>query len=455
MAHGAAAMTPAAPPLVPLRRQPHVPNLIAGEIFYGFYHRHPIVFARGLIFPGALLVGLLIVLGVIGAMNPASTDGILQVVLTGGGVLLILGMIMVILWIIYIYLDWRADYLLISDKRIIVNLETPFVRRNLREVPMGKVKNVIFRGPRLREVWKRLFNISSLDIDTAGQGKITFAEFLTGRAQDAMNTILTLQKATTGTTLGSKEQYRRDVVHSIIQGSKPPPPPLSVQINYYQRSGYGILNSLFPIRPQRNEYEVVWHRHWIYLLRAEIVPLGVIVAFEVTFLLLALISNVLQILDNPVLNVLNLVRPVVYIAALPFTLWQWENWRNDEFVVDKERLKTIETLPFGLDPVIKQTQVSQIVDVTVTVPGIIPNALDFGNLIMKTAGEATEFVFDGVPKPMEVHKEIMNRIEAVREQEQFILDKEIQTWIRTYVDERRAEPTPQLPPPADEGWTIW
>jgi hypothetical protein len=48
----------------------------------------------------------------------------------------------------------------------------------------------------------------------------------------------------------------------------------------------------------------------------------------------------------------------------------------------------------------------------------------------------------------------MTRLEAQREQEQAQWDRDIQDWLRTYVEERRAEPSPHPPPPPD-GWTVW
>ena len=156
----------------------------------------------------------------------------------------------------------------------------------------------------------------------------------------------------------------------------------------------------------------------------------------------------------PVMTLLAFVRPIIFLLLLPIALWQWEDWRNDKYILDRDRLITVDTLPLGLDETVKENEIRRVVDATVRVEGLLPNLLRFGTVVMKTPGEATQFDFDGVPRPFEVHQEIMTRLEAQREQEQAQWDRDIQDWLRTYVEERRAEPAPPPPPPSD-GWTVW
>ena len=64
--------------------------------------------------------------------------------------------------------------------------------------------------------------------------------------------------------------------------------------------------------------------------------------------------------------------------------------------------------------------------------------LNYGNVVVKTPGEATAFTFDGVPNPGAVLGEIMDRIEAEREREQGQWARDMQDWIRSYNDEVQA-----------------
>jgi hypothetical protein len=225
-------------------------------------------------------------------------------------------------------------------------------------------------------------------------------------------------------------------------------------VRSYPRSGYNLLNEIFPFRSQREGLKVVWHKHWWFLVQAELVPVGIFILFEITNLIVTLVSGAMGVPDNPVMTLLAFVRPIIFLLLLPIALWQWEDWRNDKYILDRDRLITVDTLPLGLDETVKETEIRRVVDATVRVEGLLPNLLRFGTVVMKTPGEATKFDFAGVPHPFEVHQEIMTRLEAQREQEQAQWDRDIQDWLRTYVEERRAEPAPSPPPPPD-AWTAW
>src|SRR5262249_30656070 len=150
--------------------------------------------------------------------------------------------------------------------------------------------------------------------------------------------------------------------------------------------------------------------------------------------------------------VLAFIRPLIYIFTVPFLMWQFANWRNDEYILDKDRLITLETLPFHLDETRKDTEIRRVVDATVRVKGIIANLLRFGDVIIKTPGEGTQFIFEGVPNPFDVHQEIMHRIEADREREQQQWDRDIQEWLAQYDKGRQGLPQPATPAPPDLWW---
>src|SRR5207253_5479107 len=101
-------------------------------------------------------------------------------------------------------------------------------------------------------------------------------------------------------------------------------------------------------------------------------------------------------------------------VCLLWALYNWEDWRNDLYRLDRERVYDIESLPFGLRERSKETLVTRITDVTYQVSGPVAHLLNYGDVVIKTAGEATEFTFNGIPCPREVQQEIMDRVEEYR-----------------------------------------
>jgi membrane protein YdbS with pleckstrin-like domain len=462
--HGASGHAAHNHPTVPHLHIPHEPRkpprrarVAQGETVYGFYHRHPIVFIRGLRYPLIPILLVLVLIVVTNAINPSDVpDWLATGLLISNGLLLIfIGLIG--LWLIYIFFDWQADYLLITDRRVVVNVETPGVKTLLREVPMGKVQNVISKTAHLNHPLQKALRIGTLIIDTAGMGQITFEDVHETDSNKARAVMMDLQKGVKQATQLPRDQYRRQVVHSLIQGSAPPPAPRQIEIKSHARRGYGFWNSFLPFKPQYEGMQIVWHRHWWFLLQEERGPLGLLFLILLTILALKIASNGFGLTDSSMPVLATTVGGVALVlVVLPWAVWQWENWRNDKYIVTKDSLRSVDTLPFGFDETVKQTELRRVVDATVRIEGITAKLFRFGDVVMKTPGEATEFRFNGVPNPFDVHQEIMLRLEAQREQEQAQWDRDIQEWLRAYVDERRAEPPPRFTaPPGDDPWTIW
>jgi hypothetical protein len=437
----------------PLRQRPHIKRIPEDEAIYAFYHRHPIVFLRGLRWPIAILIIVLLSMFALSVVGPGDASGWVATLLSALSALFVVGILVAAFWALYTYFDWRADYLLISERRIVVNIERPGIHTELREAPMGKVQNVITHHAPFNEMINKSLKVARLVIDTAGLGQIIYDDISEKDADDAQTIILDLQKGVRAASAVPREQYRREYVHSIVTGATPPAQPRNIQVRSYPRSGYDFFNSLFPRQPMREGQQVVWHKHWWFLLKAELMPVGLVLLYELTNLVVALVGGALGLQSNPVLDLLAWIRPVLLLILLPLILWQWEDWRNDKYIVNKDSLISLSTLPFGLSETRKQTEVRRVVDATVTVDGPIAKLLGFGDVVMKTPGEATKFDFEDVPHPFDVHQEIMNRLEAQREQEQAQWDRDIQEWLRAYVEERRAEPAPQAPPPAQDWWS--
>jgi membrane protein YdbS with pleckstrin-like domain len=437
------------------RRRAHFRHVPHQEDIYGIYHPHFIVFLRSVGLPLSALFILFVLLAAVNGLSGDQLTGVLGAVVQASGGVVLLAVVIALAWMVYLYMDWRADHMIISGQRIIVNYETPGIRRQLRDVPMGKVQNIIVHKARLSEPVRKVLGVDRLVIDTAGLGQIEFKDIRDKDAEEARAIILDLQGGVRSVSKTTREQYRDAVVRSILYGTPRPPQPQLIHVESSPRSGYNWFNILFPLKPWRDGLRVIWHRHWWFLLKAEAGPLMLAILFELANLIVTVVGNMLGLTDNPVLNVLVFMRPLLILVLLPYILWQWQDWRNDKFILDKDRLITLYTLPFGLNETRKDTEIRRVVDATVTVHGPTANLLRFGNVVVKTPGEATEFKFEGVSQPFEIHHEIMQRIEAEREREQQQWERDIQDWLAEIEKERRAIPQPVEPqPPPDYFWPI-
>jgi len=70
--------------------------------------------------------------------------------------------------------------------------------------------------------------------------------------------------------------------------------------------------------------------------------------------------------------------------------------------------------------VVSELELEKIQDVTTDVRGVIPTFLNYGNLLIQTAGERERFIFRNVPDPYEIKDTIMklqNELENREENE--------------------------------------
>ena len=415
--------TPAPPPLRQVARPRTREGLPADEeVLIRRRHRHWVVLMQMISVPVIVTLvtaALLLLLG--GGLLPGGADvGFGSTLLA---TLLLVALLACVVWTVYAFWDWWADWITLTARRVIVRESQPLRNETRREIPLNKIQNVVssYPGP-IRNSLK----FGRLDIDTAGLGTISFDDI--PDPADLRVRILNAQKAVMDTLQPIREQYRQQMVQSILYGTKPPT-ELARLIEPSPRSGYGLFNQLLPIRPQRDGFNVIWHTHWWFLLRAARLAFVLVIGYEGTMLAVRL-ANFSQSLAA----LASLRVPIWFIAVL-ILIYQYMDWHNDYYEVRGDTLIDYEARPFKLFEQVKETKLNRITDIRVNMTSVLSMLLNFGNIVIRTPGEATPFTFDGVPNPRAVLSEIMDLVEAERAREQAQWARDVQEWLRAYTDE--------------------
>jgi len=197
---------------------------------------------------------------------------------------------------------------------------------------------------------------------------------------------------------------------------------------------YSVLSRLFPFSPWRDEESVTWHKHWFLLVRG-LAPPAIIWALAVAAWFASIIFG-----ESGQFGSLPVILGWIVVASSPvcllWALWSWDDWGNDIYRLDGERIYDIERLPLGLREQSKETLVTRVTDVSYVIPGPLASVLNFGDVVLRTPGESTEFVFRGIPRPREVQREIMDRLDEYRLKAEASTDQEIAAWLKAYHDVR-------------------
>jgi hypothetical protein len=116
-------------------------------------------------------------------------------------------------------------------------------------------------------------------------------------------------------------------------------------------------------------------------------------------------------------------------------LWMFDDWQNDVYQVTATRIIDVERRPLYLREQRREASLGMIQNVSLEIPGVLGNLLDYGSVTIETAG-AGAFTFDYVKDPRGVQAEIFRRVEAFqaqkRKEEADRRRTELMDWFSVY-----------------------
>ncbi|PZR97603.1 MAG: hypothetical protein DLM69_09540 [Candidatus Chloroheliales bacterium] len=340
--------------------------------------------------------------------------------------------------------DWTNDFFIITNQRVIFIDKTVGVQEQQSEAPMNKVHNVrIEFAGRIAQA----LDYGNLALDTAGLGILSFDTLPNPRS--LREKILEVRRLVNQEALPVREERRLAVLRGKFGGlDDPNDKPMEAPYVTLQETGMDQFNILLPHRPQRQGETVIWHRHWVFLLRAELKLLGVFALVIIIWMLIGWATSRLVTPSDPyaladatsnpnalpdtINHIVSFVAIGVMLLLIPFFWYVYEDWRNDKYSLTHDRVLTVEKKPLGGREVVTETLFGRITDVSYTIKTPLAMMLNYGTVVVKTPGEATAFLFRDVPDPRAVQQEITTRLEAHRAREAAQWDNDIVDWLAVF-----------------------
>ena len=109
----------------------------------------------------------------------------------------------------------------------------------------------------------------------------------------------------------------------------------------------------------------------------------------------------------------------IYVAAIwLFLLGTFVDYYLNTWIVTSFRI--IDADQVGLfKRTVSELHLANVQDVTTEVKGLLPTMLNYGNVLVQTAGEEDLFRFENAPHPEHVKEEIMKLVEVEKEKYRF------------------------------------
>jgi len=340
--------------------------------------------------------------------------------------------------VLWYLIDWQNDFYLVTTQKIIHREKRVLFYETSDEAPLAKIQDTRI----LRDFLGKLLGYGMMRVETASaRGSIVLDHLPDpeGLQEVIFNQVRFLK--------WKMQQEERNAIRAeLLQGTRqaampeipadPPPQP---------QQGPGILDYLHPTRPllqmrYQQADRIVWRKHWVYLLRRITKPL-------LTFLFtVAIIGYLLYLLHGQYAPPLTLVALVLWIPISGWIWWEFEDWRNDEYILTNRLILDVEKKPLFFAEERRQATLDMIQNISLHIPGPLASILNFGDVVIQTAGQAGTIYFRGVSSPAEVQSQIFSRIEAHmeaqrrREREQH--KAEFSTWFQIYDELNREKPPP-------------
>jgi len=301
--------------------------------------------------------------------------------------------------VVYLWVDWRNDLLLITNKRVVLEERTLAFSYRYQTITLDRVQNVNIQQNGIQ----KLLDFGRVEIQAAAPSRpIIFNPSQRPRV---------VQQYLLGEVKREKREQNARLRDEVVQRrldpkSLPPDPWPEPRVATIGTPGWWA--TLFPFVPIVENNAVTWHRHWTILLKQLAVPVLALVGWIVALVVLqgaGLLAGFLAPLFA-----------VLLIGIVGYTAWQYDDWRNDIYVLEPARLIDLERLPLGLFENRREAPLSAIQNVDIESPSLWARTLGYGNVRIETAGSAGNFVFDHVSDPKDVQRVVFAYQERFRKQ---------------------------------------
>jgi len=378
-----------------------------GEFPVAFERKHPFILVQYLAWP------------VIAALLTIGGEGLLLYVgfLTMNFVLWVdaLALIPWLLWVAWQTYDWYNDDYIVTDRRVIHIERVLFFFEERHEATLEKIQNINMITPGPIAKW---LNFHDLIIQTAGsKGSIIFKSI--PRAE-MVRDLINQQKARINAPerAAERERMRQDLREEFGWTTPNPAPceaqPAEAPAVEENRPGRitwalsGVAEYFMPRLRLEEGDTIIWRKHWYVLLTASWKP-GLLVLLFLS--LLAILAFNPPPLEHTIRLLVIAVCVVALIVALARLWWQYEDWRNDLYILSSKDIKDIDREPLWLHEEVRQANLGQVQDVRYEIPGPLAVFLGFGNVLIETAGKSGLLTFLDVAQPAKIQEEIFQRIQ--------------------------------------------
>lgn len=342
----------------------------------------------------ALVVGLLVA-----ALVPfANWADLPRATIIWSALILFGGYLLCLLWSLY---DWANDLFIFTDRRIISQERRLFSFENRGETPLSTIISHSSQASLLG----RQFGFGHVLINTfSGSFKL--------KNVPAVESVLKqleflIEQAHLGARLEEQQGFEKVLRERHGEESsgptreKPEREESHFPVNRSAQRA-SVISRIFSIKRIQGA-SVIYRTHWLFLFSKTVFPIF-------TLLGILLVSSYLGGSAPEILAVkwVSGLRWGLLAAALLWWLYQYLDWRNDQYMITPEQVVDVSQKPFGWEDK-RSAPLENIQSIRYRRQGLLGLLFNFGTVSVKVGNE--DFTFDHVYDPMEVQQTLFAYLE--------------------------------------------
>lgn len=362
------------------------------ETVLEIHRRHPWAFLRSFWLPFVLVIGGLLGIILLGSQSP------IWIAIFGLFGFILPGLIMV-----YLYLEWRNDFLIITDQRVIRIWQHLLRFENqINEIPLERILEINVEIPPADPA-AQIFTYGTITLKTAGE-----ANHMSLSIMPNPKGIQQRVFAQRDRFQESRERRKRQSIQQDIEKA------LGLDANSAAQSGGAPSGHNAPVvqvdtvglpflrtRFTNHEGAVIYRRHMTVWLEHTFLPLFLLLSG----IALLPLSGLLQVPFGVAVAVTLLT---TFISFVWLYLADWD-WRNDMMILGKDRITLVHKRPLFLQNEEQIVRLAQVDNVMSEVTGPLNTLLNRGTIRISLLGSNEAKVFDKVYDPASIQGELSHR----------------------------------------------
>ena len=304
--------------------------------------------------------------------------------------------------LVYFYLEWRNDSVIVTDQRVIrINRTILTMYRQVTQVGLESIHEINFDIPSY-DPFARLFRYGTVIVKTAGaQGNLEL-DFMPKPEQFQKLIIEDRQYFEDRQAQRHHKLVQAELQRWITGEASPEDAQSGPELNEPPRPVRGT-NGYLSTRIEMSNGDIVYRKHASVWAQHIAIPLViVIVSLAALLLTFTVVGPDLRLVAFPV------SMAALLIGSLAYYWMDWD-WRNDLYIIADDTITFVHKRPFFLQNIRDQILVERIDNVESVSSGVLAALLRYGDVRMSLVGADEPKLFRRVARPRDVQQEISRR----------------------------------------------